>query len=333
MSAVWRDEVREIYAKYAIYDQSGGGEQKVFDAVGTGVSRSSRVVEFLTPHCLGEALRLLDIGCGNGAFLRAVSDRYPEWRLNGTEFDTRHREEVLRISGVEAFHAGPLTALGGSFDVISLVHVLEHIEHPGVLLREIAARLNPGGLLLIEVPNRDLNPFDLLIADHCTHFDLTTLADLLNAAGFDVIHATDTVVPKELSAVAWVSGASPTARSRRSDARQRFEETEAALRWLRSVAHQADAMAKSDRPFGIFGTSIAATWLDSTLGEGAVFFVDEDPGRVGRRWRGRPVLGPGEVAPGADVFVPLAGEAAQRVARRLNGAARYIAPAPFRTGE
>ena len=88
--------------------------------------------------------------------------------------------------------------------------------------------------------------------------------------------------------------------------------------WLEQVVDRA-ATAKTARGFGIFGTSIAATWLQTQLGGAATFFVDEDPNRIGRRLLGQPILSPAQIPSGATVYValpqPLASAVAARVAR------------------
>jgi hypothetical protein len=56
---------------------------------------------------------------------------------------------------------------------------------------------------------------------------------------------------------------------------------------LEAIARQVQSLA--ERPaFGLFGTAIAATWLDAQTGQAARFFVDEDTNRIGRTHLGRP---------------------------------------------
>ena len=69
--------------------------------------------------------------------------------------------------------------------------------------------------------------------------------------------------------------------------------------------------------FGLFGTAIAATWLDAQTGQAARFFVDEDVNRIGRTHLGRPILAPSAVPPRATVFVALPQPLADAVAARL----------------
>ena len=75
-------------------------------------------------------------------------------------------------------------------------------------------------------------------------------------------------------------------------------------------------MASTGR-IGLFGTSIAGTWLASEAGERVGFFVDEDPARTGRMYLGRPVHAPADVPPGSRVFVGLPPAVAAGICTRL----------------
>ena len=75
-----------------------------------------------------------------------------------------------------------------------------------------------------------------------------------------------------------------------------------------------------ERPqFGLFGTAIAATWLDAQTGNRARFFVDEDPNRTGKTHFGRPILAPKDLPRGATVFVALPEVLSGPISQRLRG--------------
>jgi hypothetical protein len=90
--------------------------------------------------------------------------------------------------------------------------------------------------------------------------------------------------------------------------------------WERLAAIVTKIEPLKQRPdFGIFGTAIAATWLDAQTQSAARFFVEEDQNRVGRTHLGRLILAPENLPAQATVFValpqPLAGRVAERLAR------------------
>jgi SAM-dependent methyltransferase len=321
VDAQWQAECREIYQSYTIYAQGGGAEQRVFDSCsGASASRSDQLLERLTEVLdLPKQGRLIDIGCGNGGLLRNFSRRHPAWRLCGSEFDEKHRASIETIPGFEKFFSGDVRELTGEFDICSLIHVLEHIESPREFLAALRNKLKTDGLLIVELPAYRQNPFELLIADHATHFDAATIEALLANAEFKSLHVTDEWIPKELSVVA--RALPPLAARTRPTSESHLS---SAIHWLDAVRREAADLARHSPSFGIFGTSIAATWLFSELDGKTGFFVDEDPNRVGGTHLGLPIYRESEVPPGSDVYVALPPEISAAVAARLgSGTAHY----------
>lgn len=328
VDAAWKTQAEEIYRGYALYPQGGGAEQGTFDSAGAKPTpRSRRLLERLTHDvAVPEHGRLLDIGCGNGGLLRAFHELRPWWELEGTEFDERDGAAIQALPGVRGFHTCPPWDVPGRFDLIALMHVLEHIAEPIPFLRRLANKLAPGGRLMVESPNVTENPFDLLIADHATHFNLETLSWLLAKAGYDFNRVACDWVPKELSALVREASTGSVPVSRHASIP--LAVCIHAVAWLdaiRRAGRDAAAHANGMR-FGIFGTSIAGSWLHAEIGA-ADFFVDEDEERIGRSFLGRPVLAPASIDPGAIIYVALVPNAARTVAARCERpGGTYLAP-------
>jgi len=316
VDAEWESEVGRIYDSYSIYHQSEGTEQSVFDqASGAISSRSARLLQRLRSQVeLPDTGRLLDVGCGNGTFLRTFSSALPRWSLRGTELNARYQKEIESIAGVEALHVGGPAEVPGCFDLITLVHVLEHVPNPRKLLAELWDKLEFGGMLVIQVPAFLRNPFDLLIADHITHFSKATILQPFRAAGYEIVIVTDDWIRKELTVVAR-KGSRPTSTGH-SPSESALQPLLTRLRWLGAVVTMATGLSASSR-HGLFGTSIAATWLFDELAGRVDFFVDEDPNRAGRTYMDRPVYLPNDVPAGSQVFVALPPDFAEPVKARL----------------
>ena len=100
--------------------------------------------------------RLLDVGCGIGFFVAEMQARFPGWESHGYEISpaaVRYGREQL---GIANLHAGRVEDAGfpaGSFDLITLWDVLEHLRDPDPLLRHMAGLLAPGGALFLHTPN------------------------------------------------------------------------------------------------------------------------------------------------------------------------------------
>ncbi|MEW5775030.1 MAG: methyltransferase domain-containing protein [Thermodesulfobacteriota bacterium] len=311
-------DCKEIYAGYRLYHQGEGQEQRIFDQhSGSSRPRSALILDHLERFLSREAPaagRLLDIGCGEGFFLAAFGRRFPGWRLSGLDMGGRYRATVLGLPGVEDYFDGDPALAAGPYDLVTLNHTLEHIPGPATYLERVQGLLRPGGLLLVNVPDWTANPFDLAVADHCTHFTEPVLARALARAGLAPLSLDRTAIPKEWLAVARAgdpaSGPDPAPADRAA--------AQAALDWLgRFAAGARDAAA--GRRLGIFGTAIAGVWLDAALAGRAEFFVDEDPGRAGSAFMGRPVHLPCQVPAGAAVVLAFPPAVARGIAGRLAG--------------
>lgn len=134
----------------------------------------------------------LEIGCADGFMLDAL--RGSGWRVVGSE----RSAAVLRVAaaaGIPVF-AGEPNALAArpTFDLIILFQVLEHLPNPSETLAELSARLNPGGRLVIGVPNKaswqaafgGAQWFHLDVPRHLSHFTPAALATALGQAGLVV---------------------------------------------------------------------------------------------------------------------------------------------------
>jgi SAM-dependent methyltransferase len=115
-------------------------------------ARAHTLIRFLTCPLLRVAERvprgatLLDIGAGHGVFAMLLRDRVA--RVVAVEPDLR---KVLPLHGVRCV-IGYDDVIRGSFDAISIIDVLYKIPASewDPLLDRIAARLNPGGTLIIK---------------------------------------------------------------------------------------------------------------------------------------------------------------------------------------
>ena len=98
--------------------------------------------------------RLLDYGCGTGHFLAGA--RRAGWQVTGLEPNARARQDAAARVGQPILELAALATLApGSFDVVTLWHVLEHVHLLNETLDQLIRVLRPGGKLLVAVPNVD----------------------------------------------------------------------------------------------------------------------------------------------------------------------------------
>lgn len=328
----WIKSCEKIYESYDTYAAAGGAEQRVAGATGGGLcGRSAMIVAALARAGLvPEKGCLLDVGCGRGAFLREFASAFPGWAMDGTEFDSRHRDELSGISGFGTLHTGSSWPDGGSYHLVSMIHVLEHFTDPVAALRGLAGIAAPGCLLVVQVPDWTLNPFVLAIADHATHFTAASLARIAREAGWSPIAGVARPVAKELTLVARLGRLGQESHGWMTSG----HEDEGALLagqlgWLSQVEDVARDAAAQGGPLGMFGTAIGATWLHGVIAERISFFVDEDPLRQGRLHLGVPILSPAAIPAGARLIVPLAPVIGDAVLARLAAARPDVGRVPM----
>jgi len=137
--------------------------------------------------------RLLDIGTAAGAFLGAAKAR--GWEVEGCEPNRWMAEWGSRHYGVR-IRAGELFDQEyppHSFDVVTLWDVIEHTPDPARVVRRIGELLKPGGLLIINYPDRGSwlarllgRRWPFLSSVHLYYFTRTTLSRMLERHGFSV---------------------------------------------------------------------------------------------------------------------------------------------------
>jgi SAM-dependent methyltransferase len=138
--------------------------------------------------------RLLDVGCGSGAF--AMHMRSRGWDVAATEIDGATVDR-LRSAGIDAKLPDVAEAngfAGGPFDAVTCWHVMEHVADPAHLARWVATQLLATGVFQATVPNVDCWQAKLFgrrwmhldVPRHRHHFTPATFGTLLNGAGLTV---------------------------------------------------------------------------------------------------------------------------------------------------
>jgi len=146
---------------------------------------------------------LLDVGCGEGAFLDACRQRLPNLRLSGIE-PTEEPASRARARGLDVTTGSFPDDLPPSerFDCIVFNDVLEHLVDPWAALQTAGERLSDEGWVVASIPNiRNLETMLALVRHgawdyvdagvldrtHLRFFTRSTILALFEGAGYDVV--------------------------------------------------------------------------------------------------------------------------------------------------
>jgi 2-polyprenyl-3-methyl-5-hydroxy-6-metoxy-1,4-benzoquinol methylase len=137
---------------------------------------------------------LLDIGCGTGYFPAFMKQK--GYRVAGVETDPKARAFAEKEFGITVYSPSDFInhKIEGRFDVITLWHVLEHLDDFNLYLEKMLEQLTPGGTLVVALPN--CNSLDARfykefwagydVPRHLWHFTPSTLKILAGKNGLEI---------------------------------------------------------------------------------------------------------------------------------------------------
>ena len=120
-----------------------------------GQNRRLNLIRYAAPL---EGARILDIGCGLGAYVRKFREFSDH--VYGVDIDAKRLREGARTTpGLLLSASETLPFHDDAFDVVVLNEVIEHVRDDAATLREALRVICPGGHVVIYAPNR-LYPFE-----------------------------------------------------------------------------------------------------------------------------------------------------------------------------
>jgi 2-polyprenyl-3-methyl-5-hydroxy-6-metoxy-1,4-benzoquinol methylase len=137
--------------------------------------------------------RILDVGCGTGAFLQVMKEK--DWEVAGIEPDADARKLAKELYNIEAkqpdfLHESP----SSFFDAITLWHVLEHVHDLHPYIERLKEILKQEGKMFIAVPNYqslDAHIYRLQwaaydVPRHLYHFSPSSMEALMQKHGLKI---------------------------------------------------------------------------------------------------------------------------------------------------
>lgn len=159
-------------------------------------------IDFIDKHTSGKSL--LDVGTGSGLLPQAARTR--GYEVEGTDLSKHVSENVPAKAGFP-IHYGAIEDIKfpGKYDIITMLHVLEHTSNPLSTLERCRDLLNEGGYVVVVVPNyqsldsriKDLlsalklksRPYKhLALGHHNWVFSIKSLEILGEKSGLQVVH-------------------------------------------------------------------------------------------------------------------------------------------------
>lgn len=325
--AHYQHNVTAIYQSYCANPLTQGAEQLNYSA-SVPLPRCRQILHNATwrlEHWKEQAINVLDIGTGSGVMLDAIHAQFPEWHLYAQDVSD-HQSTFLRNKlPLRGFIAGELTFQRTNdyvqqFDLVSMIHVLEHVLAPQQLLQQISRMLTDDGVLLIQVPNIVENPWDLGIYDHVQHFSPKTLSQLVQQV-FPYVQILTSPIKKEITLLA--ANKPLFAQLSQPDSSQPATYPEPLSNIATELSRLRQQLNKADTCV-LLGTGPAAGLLIShakqwQLSHKIINVIDEDSRKWGSEFGGIKVVSPDNMPNDTELLLPYPESQRIQIEQRIVG--------------
>jgi len=267
-------------------NQETVSEQKSLDpSIKKLLNRSDLLVKYLIESSFislktTKPINILEYGCGNGPFIDALTNsEIKNYLVDAADLNDSHYEAISKKNKFRRFYNLVNQEIDQAYDLITLVHVLEHVNEPIELLNDLSKLLTEDGKILLQIPNALINPFDFIIADHLSHFNLPNIINLIQKSNLELLNYSVEVILKEITLLL----GKKLKEVNKIEIPTLNDKLELPKDFIYYYENIIDRL-RPEQGIIIYGTSIGALWLTSVVeqkGFKVSAYLDEDENRVG----------------------------------------------------
>ncbi len=298
------ETIDKIYSDYEAYYLTNGEEEEKYDSNNTNTSRSKIIINNIT-EIVKQDGNILDIGTGSGVFLEEFSKAF-NWDLFAQDVKVSKNNNLKRLKNFKNFFIFNQDSLYNEyFDIISAIHVFEHIVDLNQFLLSTKKALKEDGILLLQVPNIDENLFDIFIIDHLSHFHKGTIFKILKEH-FKFVYFPKNQIYREITVIA-------------TDKEIEFGHNESIEKKgmdKEKIYDMINLLGNIDTKVAIFGTSPPALFCAAFLNIQIEYFVDENLKKRDKKLFGKKIIHPSDINSDIQILFPYSKDILENVEKR-----------------
>ncbi len=260
---------------------------------------------------------ILDIGCFDGKLLVSLKKRLNAERFLG--FDVDQRAGFPFELGIE-FTQKPIDVITGTYDLILLSHSIMYIPDLENLFNNISRLLSEQGAVFIQVPDLSLKPCSILLGDQHHYFSKRSIKSMLQYFNFDCSFFSNTLFPKDILLFAKLQGfQNKNLKGNLNHGKKILNDVKS---YLDLMVNNLQLISTDIHKLVILGTTIEASFVYHQFPGRVMYFVDENPMKIGGYFQGKPVIHPSELLEDSICIVPMGKHAKgllERLKKEFNG--------------
>ena len=223
---------------------------------------------------------ILDYGSSNGAMLLPYIGLNK--KLYATDLKCNLNPKIIKNKNfIKFINIKNFKNSKKKYDLITMIHVLEHLHKPREVLSNIAKKLKKDGIIFIQIPNFLLNPFDLCVYDHTIHFDKDSINRLAKICNLKIIKIDDKLMNGEFSIILKKINKS-------IDIKKINFPIHKKINYFNDFKKKISQI-KNIKSFSLLGTSISSLSIMHNFKGKIKNVYDEDIAKIGKKFEGKSI--------------------------------------------
>ena len=320
VDANFKKKINLIYKNYSAYPLTKGNENLI-TLNNKNFFRSDIVINHINKNVFKlNNKKILDLGCGSGFTLKRISHLYPENKLFAHDYDKKEIKQIKQIKNFENFYTGSINKIKNKFDLIILMHVFEHVEHPINFLNILKKKLTPNGIICIQSPNIKKNFLDILTFDHISHFSKTSLKVLLSKTLFNK-NKFFNLLKKEITCVVYNHDNKKKVKIHldKNKIIKEIKNFQKKINKINDFKNHIKKLKKNNSKslISIFGTTVPSIWIANEIGLKKIHnFFDEDKFKIDKTILQKKIINPKYVKKNSILVFPCKKNLAKEITKK-----------------
>jgi 2-polyprenyl-3-methyl-5-hydroxy-6-metoxy-1,4-benzoquinol methylase len=269
--------VNKIYNYYTGFSKYDEIDQKKVSDLGISNRCDLLFKKFLNKKKYYE---ILDYGSSNGAMLMPFINLSK--KLYATDLKCNLNSKILKNKNfIKFLNINNFKNSKKKYDLITMIHVLEHLNKPHEVLSTIGEKLKKKGIIFIQIPNFFLNPFDLSVYDHTIHFDIDSLFELAKVSNLKIIKIDKEFMNGEFSIILKKTNKKENIKRSKISI---LEKVNCFNRFKKNISNISKIKNMS-----ILGTSISSLCIKHNFKGKINNFYDEDRSKIGKYFENKKI--------------------------------------------